>query len=153
MTYFDEAFGARDGLAGVVVFDRNGEPQLRDRDSGGSILDCYCACDAGHGRVLLLAYPDFPGVLLDVRTGTRSAWTTPRTVHGAHGVTVAGDTAFFFGSYDDRHAVARWRFGATEAERLGSHTGPLRGLSSGRMLAVGASGFSVLSFDEFASDA
>jgi hypothetical protein len=151
-TYFDEAFGASDGLAGVVVFDRAGRAQLRDRDPyGGSVVDCYCACDAGRGRVFFLAYPEFLGVLLDVRAGTRSAWATPRPVHGASAVTVAGNTAFFFGSYDDRDAVTRWRFGSSDAERLGSGTGPLRGLRSGRMLAVRASGYSVLSFDEFAS--
>jgi hypothetical protein len=149
VSYFDEALGASDGLSGVVVFGRDGEPGLRYADAfGHDLVDCYCACDAGRGRVLFLGHPTFDAVLLDTRTKTRTAWPTARVVHGASAVTVAGDAAFFFGSYDDRHQLARWRFGADQVDRIGARSGPLRGLAGGRMLSVGRSGYTVITLAE-----
>jgi hypothetical protein len=151
MAYFDEALRASDRLWGVVLLDRAGGLELSYNDSfGGDVVDCYCACDAGCGRVLFLGYPGFSAVLLDVTKKQQRNWTAPTLVHGASAVTVAGDTAFFFGSYEDRHRLARWRLGDANAEQIGTTTGPLRGLRGGRMLSKGTADYTVLSFDEFA---
>jgi len=149
VTYFDEAFGTSERLAGVVVFSRDGELELRYADAfGDNVLDCYCACDAGRGRVLFLGHPGFDAVLLNIRTKTRTAWYTPRAVHGASAVTVARDTAFFFGSYDEPQQLSRWRFGAERVDPVGAHSGPLRGLAGGRMLSIGRSAHSVITLGE-----
>jgi len=154
MAHFDEALRASDRLWGVVLLDRAGGLELSYNDSfGGDVVDCYCACDAGRGRVLFLGYPGFSAVLLDVTKKQQRNWTAPTLVHGASAVTVARDTAFFFGSYEDRHRLARWRLGDANAEQIGTTTGPLRGLQGGRMLSKGTADYTVLSFDESPDDA
>jgi hypothetical protein len=146
IAYFDEASYR---LGGVAVLDRTGRREWNYNDSfGGNVVDCYCACDAEGGRILFLGYPDFSVVLLDVVAKQQRKWTAPELVHGASAVTVAGDTAFFFGSHEHRHQLVRWRLGETNADRIGTATGPLRGLRGGRMLSTGLQGHTVLSFDD-----
>ena len=149
VTYFDEALGSPDGLDGVAVLDFDGKLVWRYRDAfGGDVLDCYCACPAGRGRVFFVGYPGFDAVLFDVTRGKRTTWPTPALVHGAHAVTVAGDTAFFHGSYGDRDILARWRFSDDRADRIGTTNGRLRGVRGGVMLATEERGYAVLSFDD-----
>jgi len=150
ITYFDEAVVASDRLSGVVVLDPAGSLEWTYNDSfGGDVVDCYCACDAGQGVVLFLGYPGFSAVLLDLAKKEEHKWAVPRLLHGSSAVTVAGRTAFVFGSYENHHLLARWRFGDDGAESIGTAAGPLRGLRGGRMLSVGEAGYTILSFDEF----
>jgi hypothetical protein len=149
VTYFDEALGSPDGFYGVAAFDFDGNLVWSYRDGfGGDVIDCYCACPVGRASVFFLGYPGFDAVLLDVSGGKRTTWPAPPLVHGAHAVTVAGDTAFFFGSYGDHEMLARWRFGDDRADRIGTRKGRLRGLRGGRMLALEESSCVILSFDD-----
>lgn len=144
VTYFDEAARSAEGLSGVVLFDFAGRVLFRQTDVHW-MLDCYCACPLTQERLLFLAYPGFPIVLLDTRTQREQEWDAPRALHGARAVTVAGATAFFHSPYSDRSGIYRWRFGAPEVVRVADYGEPLRGLRGGEFVAIREAGYTLLS--------
>lgn len=151
VTYFDQAYGSRDGLDGIVLFEPTGAAAFRHNEVNRDeheVVDCYCACRAGRDRLLFLGYPDFPVILLDAVTQQETFWPAPREIRGANAVTLAGEVAYFHGNYEDRRGIYRWRLGDRKAERIGEHTGPLRGLSGSRFLSKGTSGYTIVSLTD-----
>jgi hypothetical protein len=140
VAYFDEAFGNREELDGVVVFDYVGNVLAHQ-----SFMQCYCAVPLPRNRLLYLEYPDFPIVRFDLASHTEERWAAPPRLYGSNAVTYAGDVAFFHSPYDDERGIYRWSLGATDATRIGEYTGPLRGLSRGRFLAEGGAGYTIVS--------
>jgi hypothetical protein len=162
VTYFDEGvFGSGMGSSpageGVAVFDFGGELKLGYNTSKFSgevfIADCYCAVWAKGRRLFFCPYtgggPDFPLIAIDLRTMSHEQWETPELVHGSGALTVGTphtgrEVVFFYGPYDDRTGVFRWRVGDSTPDRIAAHPGPLRGLRGGRFLATGTAGYTVL---------
>lgn len=153
VTYFDEAFGQPNDLDGVVIFDVAGQPRYRYNESGGpTVLDCYCACPLSQNRLLFLAYPNFPVIVLDVASYKDMEWPTPAVLAGGSALTSAGDIVFFHAPYHDKHGLYRWRLGSMDTKRIAEHAGVLRGLQGGRFLAIRDTTFRVVSLvDEVAS--
>lgn len=134
VTHFDEGYGKP--LHGMLVFDRAGNLELDYQDLSGAvdIVDCYAIGAVGGHSVLLFIYPNFPLVEVDLEARSQRVWQTPNAVHGAGAVAAEGQTIFFHGPYDDRNRAYVWMLGAVNAERVGSFTGPLKGLGGGRFL-------------------
>ena len=149
VAYFDQAYATQ--FDGVVLFNPAGEAVFRHNEANpdtDTVVDCYCACRAGRDQVLFLGYPDFPVILLDAVTRQETIWKAPSEVRGASAVTMAGGIAFFHGNYQDGPGIYRWRLGDRKAERIGEHTGRLRGLSGGRFLHLRTAGYTSVSLTD-----
>jgi hypothetical protein len=154
ITYFDEGVFSTNPLSqtGLNVFDFTGSRTL-DADTARfvsemGIADCYCAAWASEHRVVFCAYTSFKYASIDLRTGACRSWVTPGRIHGAQALSVVethrGDVVFFAGSYAERDRIFRWRAGTSGFERVGEHTGQLRGLRGGRFLAPQRDGYTLI---------
>ena len=150
VTYFDEsALGGEIESNGVNIFDLDGNLLFGYTSffagEAVDIADCYCACLAGKNRVLFSPYTEFPLVSLDVRMRTQKIWRIPENLAGSDALTTLGDKVYFHSPYSDEHGIYEWQFDSEVANKIGSYSGRLRGLSGGSFLAVGKNGYTVLS--------
>lgn len=150
-TYFDEGIfgGAPPAEQGVAVFDPTGHYEFGYYDCSGSgapdIADCYAACADEAGRLLIFPYTEFPIIRIDLSKRSREVFPAPETLTGAHAMTSSGEQAFLWSPYDYRDEIFGVLLGTNRAKAIGRYPGPLRGLPGGRFLAVGSSGYTVVS--------
>lgn len=131
VTHFDESWGAP--RHGALVFSATGTLLFDyrwDVSDPVDLVDCYAAV-ASANLFLLLAYPDFPLVEVDLRSRSQRVWPTPDVVHGAAAISPDGDTVFFHQPYRDGSGVYVWERGASEAHRVAGFEPPLVGLPGG----------------------
>ena len=149
VTYFDEGVlsGIKPGHEGIAIFTDEGRFRAGYQTSLGpyavDTLDCYAACWESDTRIAFLPYTGFPLVRLDVRSLEQEVKPSPRDLHGASALSISADAAIFYSPYDRKGSLASWAPGERPLP-LGNHPGPLRGLRSGRFLAHGTSGFTVV---------
>jgi hypothetical protein len=149
VTYFDEGVYGMDGpnQEGLAVFSVDGAFQwgyhTRFRDTG-SIDDCYAACCASENEVAFIPYSNFRLVILNVVDCVQVEYPIPDEVAGVGALTLSGSVAYGSGSYHHRTSIFRWQLGSSCTERVTFHSGTLRGLSQGRFIAVGTSGYTII---------
>jgi hypothetical protein len=148
VTYFDEGVFGSPGpnREGIAVFSTQGELEMSYASDIGNpdIADCYCASWASRNEFVFVPYTEFPFVRFDLDTRRPTLIELPKPLHGASAVTVRGDEAVFWSSYDHPGEILRWTIGSREYTTLGAHAGPLRGLRGGTMVAVRSAGYSLL---------
>jgi hypothetical protein len=126
----------------VAVFDLDGTLRWGYHTRFGltpvEIGCCYCACLTPSGELLFMPYQRFPLVCIDLEGREQSVWDSPESLHGCHALTSLHDGLIYCHSpYKARYAILQWRPGSNEVRRIGAYEGRLRGLPSGRFLAVG----------------
>jgi hypothetical protein len=151
VTYFDESALTSTGIEGngVAIFDRDGNFLFgyRDlfKDRAVEIADCYAACWAEDNRVLFFPYTDFPLITFDLENKTQEVVEPPNVVSGSGAIAVLAQRVYFHSPYRDEAGIYEWRIGSESADKIGSYSGPLRALRSGRFLSIEKSGYTVLS--------
>ena len=148
VTYFDEGVFSGQPLPaeGVAVLRTNGSLEFGYRSGARGpvdVWDCYCACLEGR-QLWFFPYDGFPLVRLDLDTLDERVLAVPEALAGASALTSSDGTFWFHAPYADPSGVFRWRPGEHPV-RVGAHPGPLRGLTEGRFLSVGDSGYTVMS--------
>ena len=149
-TYFDESAATSPGIEGngVAVFDTVGNYLFGYREVFGvdavDVFDCYAACWADDDQIYFFSYTDFPLVRLDLDSKAQEKWETPHELHGAHAISTIASTVYFHAPYADKSGVYAWEIGNERAERIGERHWNMRGIRSGRFLAVGKSGFTII---------
>ncbi len=152
ITYFDEGVfrGRSPSEQGIAFFDFDGEffggYQSLFGAAAVDIADCYAACRAGRSTLAFSAYTGFELVRVRPRAREQELVALPAELHGASALSVVGDLGYFFSPYDSKRSLIAWR--PNEAAReIGRHSGPLRGIETGRFLSTGEHGFTVISAD------
>ncbi len=160
VSYFDEGVlgFVSPSNEGLAIFAKDGT-YLWGYTSGVKnpvyILDCYAMCPTGSNRLAFFAYTDFDFVEIDLVTREQIITPTPDTLHGCGAITCQADTVFFRGPYpasgQDRSAPREAVFAFDKNKGQAVEILPLpgksvRGLSQGRMLAIGDGGVVVATF-------
>jgi hypothetical protein len=147
VTYFDEAACYGDG---IEIYSFEGERLFSYEELFGKeaveIFDCYAAALVEDNQIIFCPYTEFPVVLFDIAAGTQKVWETPANAHGFSAITKLDDKIYFHHSYTEKFAIFEWQIGSEKAERIGEYPNYfVRGLSGGRFLAKGDSGYTIIS--------
>lgn len=154
VTYFDE--GVFSGMSpsgeGVAVFNTNGQLlwgyKTKFGDDSVDVADCYCACQIDSARLFFLPYTEFPLVELNIETIHQKVYFVPEQLHGSSALSVHKDVAYLYSPYKFGEEMFALEIGSSEAKAVGRYPGPLRGLVGGRFLALGDSGYTIISLNE-----
>lgn len=153
ISYFDESACTSTGIEGngVAVFDTEGNYEFGYRElfeaQAVDISDCYCTCWADENRMLFYPYMGFPVVSFDLLNKTQTVYDGPSETAGSGAISSIGDITYFHSPYDDENGVYRWKVGDRGADKVWNHSARLRGLKDGHFLAVGKSGYTIVSPD------
>lgn len=144
--YFDEAAACGEG---IEVYNFSGEKLFGYLELFGSeeviISDCYASTLVKENKMIFCPYTEFPLVLFDVESKTQQIWQPPSEVFGSKAITKLGNKIYFHSPYHHEYAIYEWIIGSEEVERIESYWSSLRGLSNGRFLARGNSGYTIIS--------
>jgi hypothetical protein len=151
LTYFDEGVfsGIRPSEQGIAFFEYDGRLFDGYQSMFGSeavdIVDCYAACRISGQSLAFTAYTGFELVRLNPRKRHQEVVEIPKSVQGHSALSVNGAHACFFGPYSRKRALLSWT-PRTAPEKIGSHTGPLRGISQHQFLSIGEHGYTIVSW-------
>lgn len=149
VTYFDEGVFGADGPNnnGLSVFSFNGKQEFGFNESvdGLHIYDCYCICKHGTDKVLFYAYDYFDVTELNLDTYKWQQIKTPTDFQGFSALTSKDNKIIFHSSYDDKQSFFEWDRQTMELKTIGKYSSQIKGLNNGKFLAVGESGFTLIS--------
>jgi hypothetical protein len=147
VAYFDESAASGEG---IEIFNFSGERLFGYLEFFGSeavdVFDCYASTLVKDNKIIFCPYTEFPLVLFDVETKTQQIWQPPNEIAGSHAITKLGNKIYFHSPYQDEHGIYEWKIGSEEVKKIGSYSSQIRGLSKGRFLAKGNSGYTIISF-------
>lgn len=148
ITYFDEGIITGDGLCeeGLAVFDLEGDLEFGVNSSAGDmvITDCYCICKQGASQVLFYAYMDLKVFALDLSTFKIERFQTPDDFSGASALSTYQDKIVLHSSYDHKRLFFLWDRRQNKVLKFGDYPPGLRGLTNGKFLAHGNTGYTVV---------
>jgi len=150
ISYFDESACSSSGIEGngVAVFDEQGNYLFGYREIFGdqavNVYDCYCTCWTQENWVLFFPYMEFPLVSFDLENKSQQIYSVPDELRGSNAISCKDNTVFFHSPYDDENGIYRWTLNEGNATRIGGYSGRLRGLTSGRFLAIEKSGYTIV---------
>ena len=152
VTYFDEAACYGEGLE---IYDFEGKLLFGYGETFGKeaveIYDCYAAALVEGNQIIFCPYDKFPLVLFDIEAKTQKTWETPAAVRGFHAITKFEDKVYFHLNYKLElegydFGIYEWQIGSEEIKKIGEYQNYfVRGLSNGRFLAKGDSGYTIIS--------
>lgn len=149
VTYFDEGVFGADGPNnnGLSVFNFEGKQEFGFNESvdGLHIYDCYCICKHGNDKVLFYAYDYFDVTELNLDSYKWEKVKTPTDFKGASALTSKNGKIIFHSSYDDKQSFFEWNTQTMQVNKIGKYSSHLKGLDDGKFLAVGESGFTIIS--------
>jgi hypothetical protein len=145
--YFDEAAACGEG---IEIFNFSGERLFGYLEIFGSkevlISDCYASALVKENKIIFCPYTEFPLVLFDVEAKTQQIWQPPSKISGSKAITKQGNKIYFHSPYHYEYGIYEWKIGSEEVEKVATYSSRLRGLSNGRFLAQGNSGYTIISF-------
>ncbi len=155
--YFDEGVfsGITPSHEGLAVFDREGAflwGYHSDIRGPLHIVDCYAICPSGRNHLVFCAYTKFEWVELDLAGRTQTVIATPPELAGCKAITPVGDIAIFHAPYrrgndkTPREDVLAFDTKTGAVTSIGALPGRVRGLSPGRLLAIGGDAVTVATF-------
>lgn len=152
VSYFDESYGSSNiESERIAVFDLEGNYLYGYMAAMGSdavdVFDCYAATLVKDNKIIFYPYTQFPLVLFDVESKTQEVWQPPSEVAGSGAISKSGNTIYFHSPYHYKFGIYKWKIGSEEVERIATYSSHLRGLSNGKFLALGNSGYTIISFN------
>lgn len=151
VTYFDEGVfsGMPPSEQGVAFFHLDGEPYGGYQTMFGAeavdIADCYAACRVNAQVLAFVPYTGFELVRLNPRTHQQDVIDVPEKLHGASAISVMGDRVCLFGPYSQKQSLFVWTPGKAP-QKIGTHSGTLRGIGPHRFISNGEHGYTVVSW-------
>lgn len=155
VSYFDEGVfsGITPSNEGLAVLDREGVflwGYHSDIRGPVRIVDCYAICPSGRNHLVFCAYTGFEWVELDLAGRTQTVIATRPELAGCKAITSVGDFAVFHGPYREqktpRENVFAFDTKTGAVTPTGVLPGRVRGLSPGRLLAIGGDTVTVATF-------
>lgn len=150
VTYFDEGVHGSPGPnnEGVALFTTTGQFEwgYHTRFAHGilRIIDCYCATWITDDVFAIVPDDEFPFITIDLRSMQQKECPVPVRVHGSSALTVKEDLVYFHDPYNDKGSVFRWRIGSKHVEKIGEHSGLLRGMRGGMFFEERAAGYTIV---------
>ncbi len=134
ISYFDEGiFGQGISTEGLVLFSYEGTPIFRyhsDLLDRPPIVDCYAICKGTSSSLWLFPYSDFPLLNVNPVKKTIKSYKVPKVLHGANGICVRGNFAYFYDSYNSNKELYCWEIGKHRPQVIGRVNGHTRGLDT-----------------------
>ncbi|WP_300599122.1 hypothetical protein [Niabella sp.] len=148
ITYFDEGILVGNGPCeeGLAVFDLEGSLEFGVNSSADDmvITDCYCICKHGASRVLFYAYMDLKVFALDLNTFQIEPFQTPDDFSGASAISTYQDKIVLHSGYDHKRSFFLWDRRQNRVLKFGEYPPGLRGLTNGKFLIHGNTGYTIV---------